>query len=118
LSKLFIGLALLSSQASAASIYLECNAINRTGHERHLRIGLNETGGNAQMTVVETGYTATYAAMFTPNEVTWAATVAGFRQHMAVNRTSLRFTSYMDGIGDAGESGQCIMPKDDPNRKF
>jgi hypothetical protein len=117
-ARLFIGLALLPSAASAATIYLECNAVNQTGHQRHLRISLNEAQGTAQITVVETGYAATRSAMFTPNEVTWVNPVAGFRQHLAVNRTSLKFSSYMDGIGDAGESGQCVIPTDDPNRKF
>jgi hypothetical protein len=113
-----IGVALLSHPATAASVYLECDAVGYGGHTRHLRIALNESEGAAQMLVVETGYTQTRPAMFTPTEVTWAAPTAGFQQHMVVNRATLAFSSHMDGIGDADEHGQCVMPQTDPNRKF
>jgi hypothetical protein len=110
--------ALVCDPASATSVYLECDAVGYEGHTRHLRIGLNETEGTAQILVVETGYTEVRPAMFTPDEVTWAAQTAGFEQHLAVNRTTLAFSSHMDGIGDADEHGQCVLPPTDPNRKF
>jgi hypothetical protein len=108
----------VSTAVPAASVYLECTAVSQTGHTRHLQIGLNEGEGTAQYTVVETGFTETRPAMFTPTSVTWAMVTAGFRQHMIVDRSTLQFSSSMDGISDAGEHGQCLMPKTDPNRQF
>jgi len=113
---LLIGL--IAVPVSSSPVFLECTAVGTGGHERHLQIGLNENEGTAQITIVETGFADSGPAMFTPNEVTWARPVAGFRQHMTVNRSTLAFSSHMDGIGDADEHGQCVIPKANADRKF
>lgn len=107
-----------AAPATAGSAYLECIAISPSGNERQLKINLNEAEGTAQFTVVKTGFTESAPAMFTPNEVTWATPVAGFRQHMTVNRSTLAFSSHIDGIGDADEHGKCIIPKANAVRQF